>query len=183
MSKFFLILLLASMVSISPSWGQKKVDATLLDNSTPKKKFQPKPKRALLYALIPGGGQVYNRKFWKLPIVYAGLGFSTYMIFDNKKKFNRYDIARTYRLDGNPETVDEFVGLYSNEALYKIRSVYDKNLQVAYIWTGVIYSLSIVDAFVDAHLSNFDVSDDLSFELVPSTLGGLGYGFAGVITF
>jgi len=183
MFRFFLILALSSFFYVGSVCGQEQMDATLLANTTPKKKFHPKPKKALLYALIPGGGQMYNRKFWKVPIVYAGLGFSTYMIFDNKKKFNRYDQARIYRLDGNPNTVDEFVNLYSNDALFKVRAVYDKNIQVAYIWTGVIYGLSIVDAFVDAHLSNFDVSDDLSFELIPSTLGGLGYGFSGVVTF
>jgi len=183
MPRFFFILVLVSLFSVSGSYGQESADSTLLEHTAPKKKFQPVPKRALMFALIPGGGQVYNRKFWKLPIVYAGLGFTTYMIIDNKKKFNRYDQARIYRLDGDSTTVDEFVGLYSNEALFKIRQLYDKNLQVSYIWTGVIYGLSIVDAFVDAHLSNFDVSDDLSFKLVPSTMGGMGYGFAGVVTF
>ncbi len=184
MSKLFLMLVVSSLFLLPNMYGQERVDSTLLENTTPKKKhFQPVPKKALLYALIPGGGQIYNRKFWKVPLVYAGLGFTTYMIIDNKKKYDRYDQARIYRLDGDPTTVDEFVGQYSNDALFKVRAVYDKNLQVAYIWTGVIYSLSIMDAFVDAHLSNFDVGDDLSFKIVPSTLGGSGYGFSCAITF
>ncbi len=182
-SQFFLLLLVSSLCTLSPVLGQLNVDSTLLANTAPKKKFHPIPKRALLFGLIPGGGQIYNRKYWKVPLVYTGLGFTTYMIIDNKKKFNRYDQARKYRLDGDPTTVDEFVGLYSNEALFKVRAVYDKNLQVAYIWTGVIYSLSIVDAFVDAHLSNFDVGDDLSFEIQPSTLGGMGMGMSALVRF
>ena len=183
MSRFLLILVLSSFLVLPWARAQVPTDSTLLAQTTSKKSFQPIPKRALLFALIPGGGQVYNRKYWKVPLVYAGLGFSTYMIIDNKKKFNRYDQARKYRLDGDPTTVDEFVGLYSTEALFKVRGVYDKNLQVAYIWTGVIYSLSIVDAFVDAHLSNFDVGDDLSFEIQPSTLGGMGMGMSALIRF
>ncbi|HHB79675.1 MAG TPA: hypothetical protein ENK85_10630 [Saprospiraceae bacterium] len=184
MSKSLIFFIMIScFVLPMKSWGQASADSTLALSTTRKKAFHPIPKRALLFGLIPGGGQVYNRKYWKVPLVYAGLGFATYMIIDNKKKYNRYQQARIYRLDGDSTTVDEFAGLYSDEALFKIRAIYDKNVQKAYIWTGVVYSLSIIDAFVDAHLSNFDVSDDLSIRWMPSTLGGTGYGLSIALEF
>lgn len=192
MLKYFLLVSISFCLFLPLSWGQEQMDSTLTrvdtleQAATPKKKkkrFQPKPKRALLLGIIPGGGQIYNRKFWKIPIIYGGLGFTTYMIIDNKKTFNRLNQARIYRLDGDPETVDEFANIYSNQALFEIRAAYEKNVQVAYIWTGVIYTLSIVDAFVDAHLSNFDVSDDLSLQLVPSTLSGQGIGISALVQF
>ncbi len=148
-----------------------------------RKKRKSKAQKALLMAIIPGGGQIYNKKYWKLPIVYGGLGLSIYNIQKNKREYKRFDQARTYRLDHNPNTVDtEFPNL-TLDAINRIRQGYDKNVQLSYIMTGLVYSLSIMDAFVDAHLSEFDVGDDLSLKLTPSSMEGVGIGLVGVLVF
>ncbi len=147
------------------------------------KALYPVPKRALILPLVPVLGQVYNKKIWKVPIVLGGIGFASYMIIKNKKEYNRLDAAYRARYDDDPTTIDTEFALFSNDAVYGARAVMDKNVQVAWIWTGVVYSLSMIDAFVDAHLAHFDVSDDLSFELVPSSIDGMGIGLCGRFRF
>lgn len=189
---FRLVLLIVgfSLAQMSFVFGQV-IDSIGMDSvateSTPLfpkiKALYPVPKRALMLALVPGLGQVYNKKIWKVPIVIGGIGFASYMIIKNKREFKKLDVAYRARYDNDSTTIDKEFALFSNDAVYEARAVVDKNVQVAWIWTGVVYSLSMIDAFVDAHLAHFDVSDDLSFKLSPSTLDGLGLGLCGTFQF
>ncbi len=142
--------------------------------------FKGKPGRAFAYSLIlPGAGQVYNRSYWKVPIIYAGLGLMVYFIDFNSKQYKRFDNAYHLRVDtenNEPrlEPTDEFKDILSLQGINSYRQYYDKNLQLSYIGIGIIYLLNGIEAFVDRHLQEFDVSKNLSFQYTPNlyTSGG-----------
>jgi hypothetical protein len=136
-------------------------------------------KAALMSALLPGLGQIYNHKYWKLPIVYAGLGTSIYFIRFNSSEYFSYRDAYIARMDGDSTTLDAFP-FYSAGNIKSLRDYYHRNLELSYIATGVIYILNIVDATVDAHLFSFDVSDDLSLNVQPCPLSIHNQHFAGL---
>jgi hypothetical protein len=128
--------------------------------------FAGKPGKALgLSLLLPGAGQVYNRSAWKVPIVYAGLGTMAYFIHFNSTEFKRYDRALRERVDHPADPQDEFVGILSDAGINSYRKYYDKNLQLSYVGLAFVYLLNGVDAFVDAHLKEFDISGDLSLQI------------------
>jgi len=124
------------------------------------------PKKATLLALIPGAGQAYNRKYWKMPIVYASMGTCIYFAISNQKQFKRFKTAYMQRDAGEN---DEFYGILSKEA---IMNNMDRNRTIRdYMFAGtlLLYALQIVDANVDAHLFYFDVGDNLSAHFYPQT--------------
>ena len=132
-------------------------------------KERHKPGRATLYsALLPGAGQVYNRKHWKVPIVAAAFGVSTYFLIENTRQYNRYKNAYVALVDNDPNTVDEFNGEFSSAAVRDVADTYRRWLDMSYLAIGLVYVLNIVDATVDAHFVRFDVGEDLSMELRPS---------------
>lgn len=122
-------------------------------------------KASVLSTIIPGAGQVYNKKYWKVPIIYASLGTSIYFINENQNKYTKYKNAYLQRLNGE---VDDYSELYNNSQLITIMDYYERNRDVSYIITAAIYLLNIVDASVDAHLLDFDVSDELTLSYAPS---------------
>lgn len=130
----------------------------------------PKPKKALwMTFVLPGSGQAYNNKHWKIPIVYAGVGALSYAIAFNTRNYKRFKTAYIYRLDDDESTVEEDLTVdLSNEALQNVREGYRKSLEQSYMGLIGFYALVGVDAFVDAHLQSFDVSDELSWQLKPS---------------
>ena len=118
------------------------------------------PHKASVYsALLPGAGQVYNKKYWKVPIIYAGIGSAGYFVYDNDLKYNQYRDAYLSRKEGG---TDEYIDIYTEGQLITIMEYYERNRDLSYIMAAAIYFLNIVDASVDAHLFDFDVSDDLS---------------------
>jgi len=138
------------------------------------KKDYPSPKKALLLtAVVPGLGQIYNKKYWKLPIVYGSVGSMVYLIIRNNNAYNRYKTALEIRDDDDPDTFDEFTNpetgsqTLPDASLRQLRNEALKNRELSYIGLAFSYILSGVDAFVDAHLMRFDVSDDLSLEWQP----------------
>jgi hypothetical protein len=136
----------------------------------------PSPRKAvILSVIVPGGGQIYNRKYWKLPIVYGGFGAFGYLIVANGVRFRTYKKAYLYREDGNPSTVDPFEE-YSSDDLRTLRNAYQKNMELSAVGLLLVYTLGSIDAFVDAHLATFDVSDDLSVR--PVLVPALGMGGA-----
>lgn len=144
--------------------------------------FQPKPKKSALYAaILPGSGQIYNRQYWKVPVVYGLAAVAGYFLIDNTKGYRRYRKAYVSRLT-NPSYQDEFssdpdqVNLLSN--LQREQDYYKKNLDLTYLLTGVGYLLQVMDALAFAHLKNFDVSPNISMRMAPavSPHGGLGLG-------
>lgn len=118
------------------------------------------PSRAAFYsAVIPGLGQAYNKKYWKIPIVYAGIGVSIYFYTSNREEYNRYRDAYKSRLAGF--TNDEFQGI-ANETLIRAQETSKRNMDVSIAVAVGFYLLNIIDANVDAHLKQYNISDDLS---------------------
>jgi hypothetical protein len=126
---------------------------------------EPIAKRAAMYsALVPGLGQLYNRQYWKVPLVYAAVGASAYFFVTNLQKYHTYREAYIYRVDGNPATniTDERINLYSDNDLLVLRNQYRQYLDYTVLFSALGYTLQILDAMVWAHLKNFDISQDLS---------------------
>lgn len=126
------------------------------------------PARAAFYsAVLPGLGQAYNGKYWKIPIVYAALGAGVYFYLDNDKQYDRYRDAYKSRLAG--KTTDEFSDengrpIVSTNGLIQGQKFYQRNKEISILVTVGMYALNIIDANVDAHLSQFNVSEDLSLK-------------------
>lgn len=158
--------------------------------------WEPNPKKAVLWALIPGGGQIYNRKFWKLPIVYGGFIGCAYAIRWNNQMYQDYKQALKDLIDDDPttESYNTFMHLgveiddtnkdwYQN--VFKNRKDKYRRWRDLSIFVAIgVYAISIIDAYVDASLSHFDISDDLSLDIEPAVIkdhtGGLGNSAIGV---
>lgn len=124
-------------------------------------------KTAILSAAMPGLGQVYNKKYWKVPIIYAGLLTSAYYVKDNHQQYKMYKSAYLTRVDNDPNTTDEFVGKYSNSNLIELKDFYRRNREISALFLVGTYILNIVDASVDAHLFYYDISEDISLNIIP----------------
>ncbi len=135
------------------------------------------PKRATIYsAILPGAGQVYNRKYWKVPIVLGGLAASYYFIQDNNRQYQRYKTAYLDVVNGR---TDEFNGQYSGDQLRSVADTYSRWRDYSYVAIGLVYVLNIVDATVDGYFVRFDVSEDLTVRAGPS-LNMAAQGAAGI---
>lgn len=143
--------------------------------------WRPEPKRALWLALvIPGAGQIYNRKFWKLPIVYGGIVGCVYAMHWNNQMYHDYSQAYMDIMDDDPTTdsYNQFLHLgatidASNMDRYK--EIFRKRKDRYRRWRDMgvfvmigVYAFSIIDAYVDASLSEFDISDDLTLRVEPA---------------
>lgn len=124
-------------------------------------------KATLLSTYLPGAGQVYNRKAWKVPIIYAAFAGMGYLIKFNHDNFKKFDNALLTRYDNDPNTVDDYATIYSEDNLRSLSDFYRRNRDLSVIGITLIYVLNIVDAHVDAHLFNFNVDDDLSIQVNP----------------
>jgi len=162
-------------------------DSTLTLNHKQKRdwsKWTPDPKRALWLALvIPGGGQIYNRKYWKLPIVYGGFMGCIYALTWNNMMYKDYSQAYLDIMDDDPGTAsyNKFLHLGrqindSNIERYKTifksrKDRYRRYRDLSFFVMVGIYALSVIDAYVDAELSVFDISKDLSLKVQPAVMG------------
>lgn len=128
------------------------------------------PKKATtLSAILPGAGQIYNKKYWKVPVIYGAIGASLYFAFDQRNQFKDYKNAYLSRVDNDPNTIDnQYTGVYSEQNLLSLIEFHRRNRDLLFVLAGLGYILNVVDAAVDAHLYYFDVSDDLSATLSPS---------------
>ena len=145
--------------------------------------WQPDPKRALWLALVfPGGGQIYNRKYWKLPLIYGGFMGCLYAMNWNNNMYKDYSQAYLDIMDDDPGTASYNNYLHlgakitsDNEERYKqiFKSRKDKYRRWRdmsfFVMVGV-YALSVIDAYVDAELSVFDISKDLSLKVEPTIM-------------
>ena len=169
----------------------KDVDSTTVDKtkspSALKVLFSGKPGKALTYSLLlPGAGQVYNKRIWKVPFVYAALGGSIYGIYFNKKEFNRFDNAYNSRLDYGENSNDEFKNILSTNGIYQYRNYYDYYYQLMTVVTVGVYLLNGIEAFVDRHLQEFNITDDISLNTHPVIFheyAGLGVGLGVTLNF
>ncbi len=120
---------------------------------------------------VPGLGQAYNKKYWKIPIVYAGLGVSVYFIFWNQDQYNEFKTAFDQRQAGED---DKYQGIYTDQNLITLQNYYRNNRDLSIIIAVLVYGLQILDANIDGHLYDFDVSEDISMRVEPSYLLGNG---------
>lgn len=125
-------------------------------------------KATILSAVLPGAGQAYNKKYWKMPIVYGGMGACIYFISWNNKEYKFYRDGLIAEIDGDPTTTND-TGFSSN-ALSQGMEQHRKWLDISWMSLAGVYVLQILDANVDAHLFHFDVGDDLSFDVHPSLI-------------
>lgn len=193
--RFWGILAFIFAASISPSFAQ---DAAVLDTSKivmqdsisakpiaekALYKWSPDPKRALWLALvIPGGGQIYNRKYWKLPLVYGGFMGCAYALSWNNMMYKDYSQAYLDIMDDDPNTksyenflpynssvTDSNRGRYQ-EILKKKKDYYRKYRDMSVFAFAAVYLLSVIDAYVDAELSSFEINEDLSLKIEPAVI-------------
>ena len=167
------------------------VDTTILHKEMVDKwsTWRPDPKRAMWLALvIPGGGQIYNRKYWKLPIVYGGFIGCLYAMNWNNTMYKDYSQAYLDLMDNDPGTqsYNQFLHLGmqitpANEDRYK--DIFKKRKDKFRRWRDLsffvmvgVYALSVIDAYVDAELSVFDISDDLSLRVEPTIINNHSSG-------
>jgi hypothetical protein len=145
--------------------------------------WMPSPKKAMWLALvIPGGGQIYNRKYWKLPIVYGGIIGCLYAMNWNNNMYKDYSQAYLDLTDKDPATQSYNMFLHLGTQIDdknkdRFKDIFKKRKDKFRRWRDLsffvllgVYALSVIDAYVDAELSNFDISKDLSLKVEPTIL-------------
>ena len=167
------------------AWSGKKAKKAKRDWST----WRPNPKRALWLALvIPGGGQIYNRKYWKLPLVYGGFMGCIYAMTWNNSMYHDYSQAYLDISDSDPNTTSYNQFLHTGvlitpanadrykEIFKKRKDQYRRWRDLSFFVMIGVYALSVIDAYVDAELSVFDISKDLSLKVEPTILNNRSSG-------
>ncbi len=120
-----------------------------------------------LSCALPGAGQVYNGKYWKVPIVYTALGGTAYLISQNNYQYHRFLDAYVASTDEDSLTISEFEGIRPLDNVEHFKDQYHRSRDLSIIFFAGLYILNIIDASVDAHFSDFDISDDLSLYYRP----------------
>ncbi|MCA1764599.1 MAG: DUF5683 domain-containing protein [Cryomorphaceae bacterium] len=149
---------------IETTRGEISGNVTEVDESPDFEEHSPK-KASILSAVLPGAGQVYNKKYWKVPIIYGGFAVAGYFLNDNLKQIRIFKEGFQAENDGNPNT--ENTTGFSSPQLVDFIDQYKTWRDWSYVAFGIIYILNIVDASVDAHLFHFDVSEDISMNVAP----------------
>ncbi len=146
--------------------------------------FEGRPGKAALYSLIvPGAGQIYNKSYWKAPIVWGVLGAMGTVVGFNARQYRdfdeRYEAALIAEMEGQPNPDPN--GLSSNQ-LFDLRTDANKNRQLSIVLTSFVWLGQSIEAYVDGHLKEFDVSDDLSIQFRPIGVGeGPAYAQSGIV--
>jgi hypothetical protein len=140
------------------------------------------PRKATIYSMVlPGLGQAYNKKYWKIPIVYAGFGVFYYFISFNQKEYKAWSDGYYHSLsdpDHLESPVNDYEAMYGDhpDIMKDQKDYYRRNRDLTYILTGIWYLLNIVDATVDAHLYTWEIDDSLSLKFEPSLIEPM-YGY------
>ncbi len=163
----FVLLPLFQIQCLGQDIRQIEADTTNQQEIILKKKAKNPKKAALLSAILPGAGQVYNEKPWKVPIIYGGIITNLYFVEFNNRRYQLFKDALIIYRDDDAETENPFPNL-NEDGLIRNVDYWRRNRDATYLIFGAIYALNIVDAIVDAHLSGFDVSDDLTLKIQPS---------------
>lgn len=157
-----------------------KTDSIQKELTIPKKRFIPNSNRSVWLAMVfPGAGQIYNRKYWKLPIVYGGFVGCAYALNWNNKMYKDYSQAYLDIMDDDPNTksYEDFLPLNSSitgqeerfkEIFRKRKDLYRRQRDLSIFCFIGVYLLSIIDAYVDAELSDFDISNDIGLKIEPA---------------
>lgn len=139
----------------------------------PSVKAPYQPRKAIIRsAIIPGWGQIYNKKYWKLPLVYGALGTTTALFFRNLRQFKDARNAYILATDGDPLNDEQIKQPYyavkdQPERIKVFRNQVRQNVDYCVLFFLVFWGLNVADAAVDAHLKSFDVSDNLSLQFKP----------------
>ncbi len=193
MSNRSFILVISFILCSIYCYGQKDSikEKSLFKINSSNRIYNPlSPSKAAFYsAIFPGGGQIYNKKYWKVPIVWAALGTSTYLYLDNNTQYKRYRTAYKQRKNGFQDefTLDDGTEIISLTGLERAQKTLRGNRDLSILSTILIYVLQILEASVNAHLLQFDASDELTvnpqilndpIRIDPPTLGiSLKYSF------
>ena len=164
----------------APVLKESEVPADSLKREMDQKRLVPNPTKATWLALvIPGGGQIYNRKYWKLPIFYGGFAGCAYALTWNSKMYKDYSTAYKDAMNGNMQSssiTDLLPPGYKisetqlKELLRKRKDTYRRYRDLSIFAFIGVYLLSVIDAYVDAELSNFDITPDLSMKVEPAVI-------------
>lgn len=181
-----LLVLLSIFIGLNLKGQTFDIDSTTIVEVDAEAEKVHSPKKASLYsAILPGLGQAYNKKYWKIPIIYAGFGTIGYYIHWNNDNYNVLKLAYNDLTDGDDNTnsyldlkpdwidLDDATDLNTFEnALSDQQNYYRRNRDLLVICMVGFYGLNIIDASVDAHLFDFDISEDLTFNWQPSVHRG-----------
>lgn len=162
MNKIFYIVLFFFIAGNQTVFSQQLGDGLKAKDTLKAREIDPlRPSKAAFYsAILPGLGQAYNKKYWKIPVVYGAIGTSMYFYIDNNKKYHSYRDAYKKRLLGLPDQYDYL----DDSRLISAQRFYQRNRDLSLLISIGFYVLNIVDANVDAHLIQFNVSDKLSMQ-------------------
>jgi len=173
----------------------KPVDTAKTQADTSSQKVYSPRKAALYSAIMPGLGQIYNKKYWKVPIAWAAVGIPIYTFFYNRGWYNRLRYAlQVGEMDPNDpsygeslEKVDSKLQRYVVEgrssSLLNWRNEYRKNMDYSILFTLLFWGLNVVDGTVDAHLKGFNVNDNLTMQIKPALLSRSAVGVSLVFKF
>ncbi|MBX9887426.1 MAG: hypothetical protein K2Y30_05785 [Flavobacteriaceae bacterium] len=145
---------LAQAKTNSPVILQDTIKSNDIDPLTP-------AKAAFYSAVLPGLGQAYNKKYWKIPLVYGAIGTSLYFYLDSNKKYNQYRDAYKRRLEGYS---DDSLDYLDTDRLITGQKFYQRNRDLSALFVVAFYALNIIDANVDAALLQFNVDENISFK-------------------
>lgn len=183
LNKLFLIFFIA-LSTLQFTWSQTETDSIigikdekiiLIRDTIVSRQIDPlAPSKAAFYsAILPGLGQAYNKKYWKIPLVYAAIGSGVYLYINNTEQLNRYRDAYKSRLAGF--NTDEFWGVdasglpltapqIDSDGLIRAQQTFRRNQELSLLVTIGLYALNIIDANVDAHLMQFNVDENLALK-------------------
>lgn len=176
-------------LTASPDIKQEKDPTDSLSRELKRKQWVPNPTNATWLALvIPGGGQIYNRKYWKLPIVYGGFAGCAYALTWNGKMYKDYQAAYVDAVNEKwdsssitdllpPGYIDRVSHSQITETLRKRKDTYRRWRDLSIFAFIGVYLISVVDAYVDAELSNFDIGPDLSMKVEPTLINNQTGGY------
>ena len=125
--------------------------------------------KAVLWSVVPGGGQIYNRQAWKIPIIYGGFATVGYFIHYNYQKMDMFREEYLYRVNNGTPNLTDYAA-YPNSSIYSMYNSYNRDYQLSIIIAVGIYALNMVDAYVYGHLFSFRIDDELSMGLMPSAV-------------
>ena len=165
-SVFFLTVIII-FCSVFSSWAQETGDKQQQKVLLQEQQVHSPHKATMYSAVVPGLGQIYNKKYWKLPVIYGLTGVFIYAFDFNNNQYNKYKNA--YAEFDTGERV-EFEGYTNKEIILRLKDNYRRNRDLNVILLAGVYMLNIIDATVDAHLFNYDISEDLSLNIQPSMM-------------
>jgi hypothetical protein len=160
-NKLFYIFCICFLLGNSFCFSQETTEVLVAKDTLKSQEINPlAPSKAAFYsAIVPGLGQAYNKKYWKIPLVYGAMGTSMYFYVTNNKKYHSYRYAYKRRLEGFTDDQYEYL---NDSQLIQAQRFFQRNRDLSLLVTVGFYILNIVDANVDAHLMQFNVNDKLS---------------------